>query len=290
MNIKKITFDMVRKNFSKRDNFSHKGTYGTLCTVCGSYKMPGAAIMAAKSALRCGVGKINMCIPKSIYRTVSTNLVEPIFTCLLEKKSGNLSSKCIKSLNESLKNSTACVIGCGLSNSLDIKRIVFNILKNYKGNILLDADGINAISDNINVLKATNSKIVLTPHPGEMARLLKVDIKYINQNREDIARKFALDNKVVLVLKGAETIVAKEDGTLFKNTTGNPGMARAGMGDVLSGMIASFLAQGMNPIHAAISGVFIHGFAGDICKEKYSEVSMSTLDLINELPSIFLKL
>ena len=290
MNIKKITFDMVRKNFSKREKFSHKGTYGTLCMVCGSYKMPGAAIMAGKSALRCGVGKLNMCIPKSIYKAASSNLIEPIFTCLEEKKSGSLSSKCIKKLNDSLKNSTACLIGCGLSNNSDVKKIVLNVLKNYDGCILLDADGINAISNNINVLKATNSKVILTPHPGEMARLLKLDTNYINHNREDIARKFALDNGVILVLKGADTVIAMEDGTLFKNTTGNPGMARSGMGDVLSGMIGAFLAQGMNPIDAAISGVFLHGFAGDICKEKYSEISMSTIDLINELPSIFLNL
>lgn len=283
-----INLELIKNNFTKRDKYSHKGTFGTLAVICGSRRMPGACVMAASAALKCGVGKINIFLPRSIYNVVATQFNEPIYTLLNETKDGTLSHLCIDSLLEELVNSTACVVGCGLSNNEDIKEIILSILKNYNKPLLLDADGINAISDNINVLKATKSKVILTPHPKELARILKSDVNYVNNNRESIAKNFAIENNVILVLKGANTLVAKEDGKIFINTTGNPGMARAGMGDVLSGMIGSFLASGMSPLNAALSGVFLHGLAGDVCAKKFSEISMSTKNLINELPSIFL--
>lgn len=288
--MREITFDLVTRNFLKRDKYAHKGSFGTLACICGSYQMHGAAVMAASAALKCGVGKVNVFLPKSIYKIVGSFLCEPIFTCLYETNTGTLSKSCIDKLMQNLKNSTACVFGCGSSNNIDIKEILLSILKNYDKPLLIDADGINAISDNINVLKAAKSKIILTPHPGEMSKLLKVGIEFLDNNREEISKNFAREYNVTLVLKGANTLVATPYGEIFKNTTGNPGMARAGMGDALSGMIGSFLAQGMTPLNSALCGVYLHGLAGDICAEKFSEISMSTMDLINELPYIFLNM
>ena len=153
--------------------------------------------------------------------------------------------------------------------------------------LVLDADGINAISSNINVLKRSAAPIVLTPHPGEMAKLLGTDISTVQSDRYHIARRFALDYGVTLVLKGANTLVAAPNGRVYVNLTGNNGMGKGGSGDVLAGMIASLLAQGMDTESAAVSAVYYHGLAGDRCAEKFSARSMLPTDMIAELKTIF---
>lgn len=285
-----ITLDIVKNTLKKRVNDSNKGDYGRLCCICGSKKFPGAAIMSSKAALKCGVGLIDMVIPKSIYNVVAPLLIEPIFTVCKENKVGTLSFSDKVNIFDSLEKSSSCLLGCGMGNNVDTSLIVFEIISNYKNPILLDADGINVISQNIDILKAAKSSIILTPHPGEMARLLQCDVSFVKENRISCAKKFAKEHNVILVLKGYETIISDPAGNIFKNITGNPGMARAGMGDVLSGMIASFLAQGKDPLTATLSGVYLHGLAGDICKKQFSEISMSTINLIDTLPLLFSKL
>lgn len=287
--MKKIDFKMIKENFPKREKTSHKGTFGTLACVCGSRGFSGAAAMPAKAAMRCGVGLVNVLLPESIYSVVASFLEEPIFTLLKETKTGTLSVECKEELFSALSKSTACLIGCGLSNNEDTRELVFDIIKNYDKPLVIDADGINAICANINILKAAKGPIILTPHPGEMARLLKKDIEYINKNREYCAKTFAVENNVTVVLKGFGTIVADKTGDTFLNCSGNPGMASAGMGDVLAGMISSFAAQGISSLNSAISGVYLHAKAGDICAEKFSQISMIATDVINELPSLFSK-
>ncbi|MDQ5983491.1 MAG: Bifunctional NAD(P)H-hydrate repair enzyme Nnr [Eubacteriales bacterium SKADARSKE-1] len=287
--MKKIDFEQVKKNFPKREKTAHKGTFGTLACVCGSRGFAGAAVMSAEAAIKSGVGLVNVLLPESIYNVTASFLKEPIFTLLKETKDGTLSVECRKELFLALEKSTVCLIGCGLGNNEDTRTLVFDIIKNYDRPIVIDADGINAVSTNINILRAAKGPVILTPHPGEMARLLKKDVTFVTENRESCAKKFAIENDVIIVLKGYGTIIADKSGDTFINFTGNPGMASAGMGDVLAGMIASFLAQGMSPLNAAISGVYLHGASGDICAEKFSQISMSATDVINELPSLFLK-
>ena len=153
--------------------------------------------------------------------------------------------------------------------------------------LVIDADGINAISSNINVLKRASAPIVLTPHPGEMARLIGIDVQTVQNSRYQIARRFAQEYRVTVVLKGANTLIAVPEGRVYVNLTGNNGMAKGGSGDVLAGMIASFLAQGMSAEAAAVSGVYYHGLSGDICAKKYSARSMLPSDMVDELKSIF---
>lgn len=285
--MKRIEFKQVKKSFPKRETNSHKGTFGTLSCVCGSRGFAGAAVMSAEAAIKCGVGLVNVLLPESIYNIVASNLCEPIFTLLKETKDGTLSIDCKEKLFLALEKSTACLVGCGLGNNEDTRNLIFNIIENYNRPIVVDADGINAVSMNINVLREAKGPIILTPHSGEMGRLLKKDTDFVNANREYCAKKIAVENNVTVILKGSRTIVSDKNGDTFINITGNPGMATAGMGDVLAGMIASFLAQGMKPLNAAISGVYLHGTAGDICAEKFSQISMSATDVINELPSLF---
>lgn len=285
-----IDFFDVKKNFSSRKKDSHKGDYGRLLCICGSKGMAGAAVLSASAAMRCGIGIVNMAVPKSIYNIVAAQLSEPIFTLLNENESGTISFSNMHELTVNLQKSTACLIGCGLGNNDDTKKIVYEIISKNKIPTVIDADGINAVSENIDVLKTAKSEIILTPHPGEMARLLGTSIETVQSNRTEIAKDFALQYKVILVLKGYETIVALPTGELFINRLGNPGMATAGSGDVLAGMISAFLAQGMSAKESAKCGVFLHALAGDRCAEKLSQISMISSDIIKELPSLFLNL
>ncbi len=288
--MQEINMDLVKNILPIRKKDSNKGTYGTLLCICGSYGMAGASILCAKAAQKCGVGMVNIAIPKSIYNIVGSNIVESIFTLLSENSNGTISYSCRQDLFSSLKKSTACVVGCGLGNNQDTKMIVYDLIKKYKNKLIIDADGINAINENIDILKTVKSNIILTPHMGEMARLLKLSIPELKNNKLTIAKKFAQNYKIVLVLKDFETLIATPHGSIFINKKGNPGMATAGSGDVLAGMIASFAAQGISTIDSALAGVYLHSLAGDICAEKYSEISMTSGNIIEELPSLFLKL
>jgi len=189
-----------------------------------------------------------------------------------------------------LTNASACLVGCGLGKSSITSKIVYDMLSNSEIPLIIDADGINIIAENINILKTVRVPIVLTPHPGEMARLLSTTVKDVQSHRLEYAKKFAVENNVILVLKGAGTIIAQPNGLMHLNVTGNAGMAKAGSGDVLAGMIASFIAQGVEPAKAAVGAVYLHGAAGDRCAKELSECAMLPTDLINMLPRLFLEI
>lgn len=282
MNI--LNFEDIKKNFKPREKNTHKGDFGTLLSFCGSKTMPGAAILSAKAAIYSGVGLVNLIASENLINTVSTCLPEIIYTELFND------SKIDDTLNnifKSFKKSTACLVGCGLGQSENTKKIIFEIIKNYEKPLVLDADGINAISENINILKARKNITVLTPHPGEMARLINKTPSFVNDNRTFCAKNFSLENNVITVLKGSETIISSQNGDVFKCTLGNPGMATAGCGDVLAGMIASFLSQGFNPLEATKSAVFLHSMSGDICAKKFSQISMCASNIIDTLQEVF---
>lgn len=285
-----IDINMVKRNFKGREKDTNKGTFGTLTLFCGSPQMTGAAVLASRAAMRSGVGMVNLFIPKSIHSILASLMIEPVFTIFSENEHGVISKNYANEILKKLEESTACLVGCGLGQNEDTKQIVYEIIKNYRGPLIIDADGINAVSQNIDVLRAAKSSVILTPHPGEMSRLVGLSVSSINENSEQVALDFARENNVIIVLKGYETIVALPNAKVFKNTTGNPGMSTAGAGDVLAGMIGAFLAQGMAPIDSAISGVFLHGMAGDICAKELSEISVCATDIVNKLPETFLKM
>ncbi|HCR44650.1 MAG TPA: hypothetical protein DIV41_08730 [Ruminococcaceae bacterium] len=277
----------LRRIIKERPKDSNKGTFGRLMCVCGSEGMAGAAVMSAGAALRCGTGLVDAALPRCIYPIVASRLAEPVFTILDTGHDGKLSEKSEALFLEALAKSTACLIGCGLGKSTAAREETAAVLAKSEVPLVIDADGINIISENINILKTARAKVILTPHPGEMSRLLKVPVSLIQSDRKKYASDFSARHNVVLVLKGAGTVVAAPDGRLYENTTGNPGMAKGGSGDVLAGMTASFAAQGADPFEAAAAAVYMHGLAGDMCAEKLSQSAMLPTDIIDMLPSVF---
>lgn len=283
-----ITLEMVRKCFHERPADSNKGSYGRLLAVCGSRGMAGAAVLSVRAALRCGVGLAVSVLPRSLYPIAAAQMCEPVFCLLDEAENGDFAPGAFKGLGEQVRRASAVLIGCGLGTSEGAEALLLGCLSGATCPIVLDADGINIAARHINILKTAHAPLILTPHPGEMARLTGLGIDEVQANRSEIARRFAESYGVTLVLKGHETLIASPGRPLLKNETGNPGMATGGSGDVLAGMIASFLAQGMEPLQAAMCGVHLHGLAGDRTAARLSQHAMLPSDMIDELGALFL--
>lgn len=281
---------LFNKAVFNRPDDSNKGTLGSLLCICGSYGRAGATIMAGKAALRCGIGLLKIAVPKSIYPVCATNILESVYYPLEETSNGVISSKNTDFLLEMCEKSSAVVIGCGLSVCDDTKNLVQSVITNCEKPLVIDADALNCICNKPEILKNLKAPAIITPHPGEMARLLHSTPKTVNSSRENTAINFAKKFGVVTVLKGAGTIIASPDGEVYINHTGNSGMATGGSGDVLSGIIGSLLAQGASPINAAAAGVFLHGTIGDLAAEKLGKISMLPTDMIDMIPTAYLKL
>ena len=272
----------------QKEKSAHKGTNGTLLALCGSYGMSGAAVMSGMAALRTGIGLLKMAVPKSIYTIAAEKLPEAVFIPLEQDKDGIVDIDEYGKLDEALRgNATAALIGCGLGVNNNIKSLVALLISGSDKPLVIDADGINLISSNINILKRASAPIIITPHPGEMARLIGSDVNTVQNDRYNIARNFAGEYGVTVVLKGANKLIDLPDGRVYVKMTGNSGLAKGGSGDVLAGMAASFMAQGLSAEAAAINAVYYHGLAGDKCAEKYSRRSMLPSDIISELKYIF---
>ncbi|MGN0467652.1 MAG: NAD(P)H-hydrate dehydratase [Acutalibacteraceae bacterium] len=272
----------------KRLPVSHKGTYGHLLSICGSKKMPGAPVLAAKAALRSGVGLVTAAFPESIYQTMSFKLTEALLMPLKEKEDGSLSRDCIPEILSCLDNFTAVVIGCGLTPSEDVKEIVEAVIKNSKVPVIIDADGINVLSENIDILKEASAPVILTPHPKEMARLCKTTTEIIQADRVKNAKAFSNNYNAVMVLKGSNTVVASPDReSVYVNSSGNSGLAKGGSGDVLAGIVGAFAAQGLKPSVAAAVSVYIHGHCADLAADRLSQTGMLPSDVIDELAGVF---
>ena len=281
--------NIVKKAVFDRPDDANKGTLGSLLCICGSFGMAGAAIMAGKAALRCGLGLLKAALPKSIYPIAAGAIFESVFFPLEETPDGKISKNNIDFLLSEAEKSSAVLIGCGLSVCDDTEKLVNSFIENCTKPLVLDADALNCVAKNPDILKKAKAPIIITPHPGEMARLVKSTPKAVNENRAEIAADFAKEYGVVTVLKGAGTIIASPEGRVMINRTGNSGMATGGSGDVLAGMTGSLLAQGANPFAAAAAAVYLHGLAGDIAAEKLGRISMLPTDLINEISQAYRK-
>lgn len=264
---------MPEKNVS-----ANKGSNGTLSVLCGSYGMMGAAQMCIEGAMRSGAGLVKAVVPSNLYPILAGNIPQAVFMPYASADS-------IEMLEKSLHKATAVVAGCGLGTTPKAKELTEYIIRNSTAPMVLDADALNAVADNLDILTEANAPIIITPHPGEMARLLNTKVDVIQKNRLTVAVEFARRYDVIVVLKGAYTVVAHPKGKVTINPTGNKGMAKAGSGDVLAGMIAGMLAQGMAPFSAAVSGVYCHGYAGDLAQEKYGSISMQATDIIEMIPN-----
>lgn len=279
--------NIVKRAVPNRPDNANKGTMGTLLSICGSFGMAGAAILAGKSALRCGVGLEKLAIPKSIYPIAAGCILESVFLPLSETSDGKISRTNIPRLLLEAKKSTAVLLGCGLSVCDDTKALVKSFVENCTAPMVLDADALNCIADNPEILKKRKSDIIITPHPGEMGRLCGITAKEVNADRVDVALSFAKKYGVITVLKGSGTIIASPNGQALLNTTGNSGMATGGSGDVLAGMTAGLLAQGKSAFDCAAAAVYLHGLAGDFAAEKLGKISMLPSDIIDYIVQAF---
>ncbi len=279
--------NIVKRAVPNRPDNANKGTMGTLLSICGSFGMAGAAILAGKSALRCGVGLEKLAIPKSIYPIAAGSILESVFLPLSETSDGKISRTNIPSLLLEAKKSTAVLLGCGLSVCGDTKALVKSFVENCTAPMVLDADALNCIADNPEILKKRKSDIIITPHPGEMGRLCGITAKEVNADRVDVALSFAKKYGVITVLKGSGTIIASPNGQALLNTTGNSGMATGGSGDVLAGMTAGLLAQGKSAFDCAAAAVYLHGLAGDFAAEKLGKISMLPSNIIDYIAQAF---
>ncbi|MBL7155514.1 MAG: NAD(P)H-hydrate dehydratase [Candidatus Omnitrophica bacterium] len=278
---------MVKKHILKippRKKDTHKGDFGHVFVVAGSRGMTGAASLAAQAALLSGSGLVTCGIPKSLNPIMEIKLTEAMTLPLAETKEGSLASSAEKKIAEFAKKVDVVALGPGLSRHEDTQVLVRNLLKSINKPVVLDADGIIAIINGRDILKKRTFPIVLTPHPGEMSRLIGKEVRLIQASREKVASDFAKKNGVILVLKGRRTVVADSKGHTYINNTGNSGMSTAGVGDVLTGMIASFVGQGITPYSSAVIGVYLHGLAGDIAAKDKGQFSLIASDLLDKLP------
>jgi ADP-dependent NAD(P)H-hydrate dehydratase / NAD(P)H-hydrate epimerase len=280
-----ITYNTVRRILKPRHPDTHKGTYGHLFILAGSPGKTGAAALAALGALRAGTGLVTVGSPKSLNPIMAGKLTESMTEPLPETEGGTLGKESIEATLKIISSrKTALAVGPGISTTPDTAEFLYEILKNSSIPIVVDADGITLIAQNLHVLKELKVPLVLTPHPGEMSRLIGKMGEDIQKNRIGVARDFSSMYNVYTVLKGSRTVISTPDGRVFINPTGNPGMASGGMGDVLTGVIGGFLAQGYSPTDACTLGVFSHGLAGDFVAHKRGEAGIIASDVAHSLP------
>ena len=264
---------------------SNKGTYGHLLVIAGSRGKSGAAALAGLAALRSGVGLCTVATPEDALSDVLVHAPELMGIGLDDDKP--LGPLHLEALLEAAEGKDALVLGPGIARGKKTAQLISQLLERFPGPVVLDADGLNAVAGRLEVLRAAQGPLVLTPHPGEMARLCGLTVAEIQSNRVAVACDFARAHHVVLVLKGARTVVASPDGRARVNPTGNPGMATGGTGDVLSGVCGALLAQGLAPVDAASTAVYAHGLAGDLEQEWRGDLGLIASDLLSGLTSVW---
>lgn len=267
-----------------RHHNSHKGSYGRVFVVAGSKGMAGAGLLSSNAALRSGAGIVELAVPMCLLNTVSGKVPELITKELSEDINGCICSKSSESIIKSAMNASVLLMGPGLGLSEGVGDAVFDAIRAYENPIIIDADGLNNLSRDPSILQERAGETIITPHPGEMARLIGISTKEVQQDRIGLAERFASRYKVIVVLKGFRTIIATPWGETWINPTGNPGMATAGSGDVLAGIIAGLIAQGLKAFEAAICGTFIHGASGDRAAENLGQWGMTATDIIRFIP------
>ena len=266
----------------KRHYSDHKGTYGRILTICGSYNMTGCVYLCNQAAVEIGAGLVTAAFPDCIHTTVTSRLTEPTFLPLPSGKNGRIKTDA-RILPKKLSECDVVAMGCGIGCDNDTKELVQFVINSFSGTLILDADALNCIAKNTEILKNANCDIIITPHPGEMARLTGKSIAEIQADRVKTAKDFANEYGVTVLLKGADTVVADKNGKVYINPTGNPSMARGGSGDVLTGLIAGLVPQTNDAFTAACTACYIHGGTGDYLAEKYGIFSATPSRLIDNI-------
>jgi NAD(P)H-hydrate epimerase len=271
----------------KRAKNAHKGDFGKVLVVAGSVGMSGAAALVGRAALRAGSGLVRVAVPKSILPIVAS--LEPCYTTLplAEDDKGHIGSKAINAILDAAADNDVLAFGPGVGIARGVSTVLAALLEQPNLKLVIDADGLNNLATLKEWLSKCKANLILTPHPGEMKRLWDSIFRIpLPADRKEQAIKLSQKTNAIVVLKGAGTVVA--DGTrVYVNTTGNPGMATAGSGDVLTGIIASLYGQKIEAFDAAILGVYVHGLAGDIAAKKRGEISLIATDIIEALSDSF---
>ena len=290
MTVANVTPIQDLPHWNRRANDGHKGNYGTVLIVAGSQGMSGAAILCGRAALRSGAGLVRVACPQVVQSIVAVG--HPCYTTLgiRQHTDGSLSEGAAADVIEWGRVATAIAIGPGLGNTPDVAIMVREVLRELpRTPIVVDADGLNALAPFTEEFRHRPTPLILTPHPGEFARLSGATMAQIHANRTALAVKFAARFGVVLLLKGSGTLVT--DGhRLYQNSTGNPGMATGGSGDVLTGVIAAFLGQHLTALEAAVLGAWVHGRAGDLAASSLGQTSLTAADLPDTLPMVLREL
>jgi hydroxyethylthiazole kinase-like uncharacterized protein yjeF len=273
---------------SLRPAESNKGSYGHVLVVGGSLGKAGSVAMAGMAALRAGAGLSTVATAKSVLGTVAGFHAELMTEPLPETAAGTIAVGAQDRINELAKAKSVLAIGPGISRDPETAELVRSLVATQQTPIVLDADGLNAFEGRTAELNGKGRTLVITPHPGEMARLVGCTIPEVQKDRLGVARKFASEHEVIVVLKGHRTLVVRPDGEAWVNTTGNPGMATGGTGDILTGMVAGMIAQhAKEPFAAVLAAVHLHGLAGDVMRERVGEHSLVATDLLQGLPEAF---
>lgn len=278
--------NFIKANLPKRKQDSHKGSFGSVAVVAGGNGYSGAACLTSLSALVAGAGIVRLCYPENIRTAVEKKLTEVIKISLPATNQGSIALDGYNKIRAVAQDSTIMAIGPGLTTNIETKVLVRKIVLTNKLPLVIDADGLNNITPDV-LLKVSKPKrlnMILTPHPGEFERLFGISAKQVNQNRIEICRNYAQKYGLTIVLKGAPTVIGTANGKIYINPTGNSGLAKAGSGDVLTGLIAGFISQGAKPEIASCLGVYLHGLSADIAVQKKTEYSLLASDLIKTLP------
>ena len=280
MEILQLDHKKVLALFPPRLNNTHKGNYGKDLLLCGSQGYTGAASFAAMGALRVGAGLVFLALPESIYTIEAIKLNEPIVLALPDED-GKYAATAIQQIRTMMQGKDVILVGPGMGQSPNTAEITCSILREFQGTVILDADGINVMRDHIDILRERTYPTILTPHDGEFIRIggnLAV-------NRISAVTSLAKDLGVIVLLKGYRTIIT-DGNSCYLNTTGNPGMATGGSGDILAGMITGLVGQGIAPIQAAACAAWLHGAAGDFCAEQIGQYGMLPSDILDVLPRL----
>ncbi len=287
-----LDHEFVKQNLPKRRPDSHKGMFGSVLVVAGGKGYSGAACLTSLGALSSGAGLVRLCYPENINTAVEKKLTEVIKVPLPATTEGSLAISGYDKILEIADKSDVMAIGPGITTNDETRELVEKLINTINLPIVVDADGLNNLSMKYltELPKQKRQKIVITPHPGEFERLFDVPAKSVNANRIAICRELAKKLSLTIVLKGAPTVIGTPAGNIYINPTGNSGLAKGGTGDVLTGMIVGFIAQGAKPIIAACLGVYLHGLSADLAVKTKTEYSLVATDLINTLPKAIQKI
>jgi hydroxyethylthiazole kinase-like uncharacterized protein yjeF len=280
----------VRYLFPSRKAEAYKHAVGKVFGLVGSVGMTGAGVMVGQAAMRAGAGSVVLGVPSESNAIFENKLTEVMTMPLPQTRDGSLSLAVLLQIQKNLEWADVVVAGPGLSRNQETSQLLVKLLRGHSGKTVLDADALHAVADQPEILLETHAELLMTPHHGEFSRLSRMPVLDIAKNRIEAARRYAKEHQLTLVLKGSPTIIASKEGKVYVNVHGNPGMATAGMGDVLTGIISAFVAQKLDPLDAAIAGVYLHSVAGDIALEMKGMYSLMASDVIDCLPAAFKKI